>query len=366
MATRTPRRTRRSVRAMSNRPNRFKQVQKRIRREKEGKLPLFWYGGRDILTKENWKALIDRYNPKDLMETMDKIEEKARLKGSGVPIPETYMIVETEEDLERFQMWVHGSNGSFVIKPAKGHGGAGILVVNKRVAKRYILTSGKGVEDGYLIRHAKRIIDGIYTKKEPDRALVEERLVISRKLRELQTPGLLDIRIVAFKGFPIMAMTRLPTKMSGGKANIHQGAIGAGISISEGRIISATYLRKNIKRHPTSGKALIGFKFNMWEDILEVAAEAAGSMGLGFVGVDLTLAEGRGVVVLEVNKRPGLEIQNANGAGMKRRIKWVQSFVRKNRIDHTVMGPGLKAELSRTWDAAGWKKVPPVGGTEEE
>jgi len=351
---------------MRNRPNRFKQVQKRIRRDREGRLPLFWYGGRDILTKENWKAFIDKYNPKELMETMDKIEEKVRLKEAGVPIPETYMIVEFEEDLDRFHQWMQGSSGSFVIKPAKGHGGAGVLVVNRRVAKRYILTSGKGVEDASLVRHAKRIIEGVYTKKEPDRALIEERLVISRKLRELQTPGLLDIRIVAFKGFPIMAMTRLPTKMSGGRANIHQGAIGAGISISEGRIISATFLRKNIKRHPMSGKALIGFKFNMWEEILEVASEAAGSMGLGFVGVDLTLAEGRGVVVLEVNKRPGLEIQNANGAGMKRRIKWVQRFVRKNRIDHNEMGPGLKAELSRTWDAAGWKKTPQSPGEGEE
>ena len=124
-------------------------------------------------------------------------------------------------------------------------------------------------------------------------------------------------------------------------------------------------MRKNIRRHPTSGKTLIGFRFNMWEEIMETASEAGGCMGLGFVGVDLTIAEGRGVVVLEVNKRPGLEIQNANGAGLKRRIRWVERFIRKNRIDPLELGPGLKAELSRNWDAAGWRKSGPAEIEEE-
>jgi glutathione synthase/RimK-type ligase-like ATP-grasp enzyme len=186
--------------------------------------------------------------------------------------------------------------------------------------------------------------------------MIEERLLLSKRLRELMTPGLLDIRVVVYRGFPIMAMTRLPTKRSGGRANIHQGAIGAGISISEGRIISATYLRRTIKKHPTSGKGLIGFQFYMWEEILEVSSEAGSCLGMGFVGVDLTVAEGKGVVVLEVNKRPGLEIQNANKAGLKRRIKWVERYLRKNRISENDIGPGIKAELSRNWDSAGWKK----------
>ncbi|MBN1538620.1 MAG: hypothetical protein JW939_00615 [Candidatus Thermoplasmatota archaeon] len=342
--------------SLRRKPGRFKQVQKKLRKDREGKLPVSWYGVGDILTKENWKTLIDRYNPKELMETLDKVEEKARLQEAGVPIPETFMILETEEDLGRFLKWMKGSDGRFVVKPTKGHGGSGVLVVQGKAAKRYILTSGKGVEEDHIIRHARRILEGVYTRDEPDRALVEEKLVISRKLRELQTTGLLDIRVVAFKGFPIMAMTRLPTKVSGGRANIHQGAIGAGISISEGRVISATFLRRNIKRHPSSGRALVGFRFNMWEDILEKASEAASCMGMGFVGVDLTLAEGKGVVVIEVNKRPGLEIQNANGAGMKRRIRWVEKYLRKNGIDPTKVGPGLKSELSRNWDAAGWRK----------
>ncbi len=365
MSPSDPQRRRRSFLGLQRRPpNRFKQVQRNIRKESEGKLPLSWYGGRDILTKENWKYLIDKRNPKEILETMDKLEEKARLREAGVPIPGTFLVLETEEDIERYSQWLGNQTTGFVVKPSKGHGGSGVLVVNRRVAQRFILTSGKGVEASFLIRHANRILEGAYTKKVPDRAIVEERLVLSRKLRELRPPGLLDIRVVVYRGFPIMAMTRLPTKRSGGRANIHQGAIGAGISISEGRIIAATYIRRTIKRHPTSGKGLLGFRFNMWEDILEIASEAGSCMNMGFVGVDLTVAEGHGVVVLEVNKRPGLEIQNANRSGMKRRIKWVDRYLRKNKISEKEIGTGIKAELSRNWDSDGWKK--PLAVQEEE
>jgi predicted ATP-grasp superfamily ATP-dependent carboligase len=102
----------------------------------------------------------------------------------------------------------------------------------------------------------------------------------------------------------------------------------------------------------------------MWEDILEIASEAGSCMDMGFVGVDLTVAEGRGVVVLEVNKRPGLEIQNANRSGMKRRVKWVDRYLRKNKISEKEVGSGIKAELSRNWDADGWRKV--TAAPEEE
>ncbi|MBN1538607.1 MAG: hypothetical protein JW939_00545 [Candidatus Thermoplasmatota archaeon] len=347
------------------RPNRFLQVQRYLRREREGSLPPSMYGSRDILTKENWKDLIIKHNPKEALETIDKVHEKVKLREAGIPIPTTYLIIETEEDLERFNVWLRDRKEGFVIKPSKGHGGSGVLVVSRRVAQRFILPSNRGVESSYLLRHVQRVISGHYTRSVPDRAIVEERLVLSNRLRELMTPGLLDLRVVCFKGFPVMAMTRLPTKRSGGRANIHQGAIGAGISICDGKIVSATYLRKSIKRHPTSGKALIGFGFNMWEEILETSVNAAESMGMGFVGVDLTVAEGKGVTVLEVNKRPGLEIQNANRAGMKRRIRWVERYLRKNRLKEGEIGPGIKVELARSWDRAGWRRTKAPGMEEE-
>lgn len=337
------------------RPSRFKQVQRHVRKNNEGKMPLSFYGTRDILTKDNWKKMVSRYNPKEVLETLDKIEEKKRLDEAGVPIPDTFLILEDLIDLERFEKWLSERKEGFVIKPSRGHGGSGVLVVLKRVASRFILTSGRGVEKHQLERHARKIIEGHYTKGTPDRVIIEQKLTLSRKLRELMTPGLADIRVVALKGFPLMAMTRLPTRRSGGKANIHQGAIGAGISISDGAIGSATYLRKNVKLHPVSGRALIGFRFNMWDEILETASAAADAMDMGFVGVDLAVDDRKGVVVLEVNKRPGLEIQNANRSGLKRRIRYVERYIRKNGKQIMDLGPGIKAELSKVWDAKDWK-----------
>lgn len=329
-----------------------------------GKLPVNWYGRGEILSKDEWKGAVKKFNPAEMMEISDKLEQKLRLSKAGVVIPETYMIVENEEDLPRFSEWLDGRNSGFVIKPSNGHGGSGVLVIIKRTASRYIKTSGKGIEKSTLTRHAERIYLGEFSGNVPDKAIVEERLILSRQLRELMTPGLLDIRIVVFKGFPIMAMTRLPTRRSGGRANIHQGALAAGISISEGRITSATYMRKNVRTHPSTGREIIGFRFNMWDQVLEMASGAADAMEMGFVGVDLTVDQNKGVVVIEVNKRPGLEIQNANRKGLKGRMRHVAREIKRSKMDSRTIGPGIKAELSRQWDINEWKRIKAGEGEE--
>ena len=352
------------LRGFRKKPNRFIQVQKSLRRKGDGRLPLSFYGTSDILTKEQWKRTIEKYNPREMLQNLDKIEEKVLLTGAGISVPETYLLLETVDDMEKLKEWLKDWNDGFAIKPASGHGGAGIKVINSRTAGRFITISGKGIGSDEIMVHAERILKGSYTRGEPDRVIVERRLILDRSLRELMTPGLLDIRVVSLHGFPLMAMTRLPTKRSKGKANIHQGAIGAGISLCEGRITSATLLRRNVKRHPTSGRQILGFKFNMWEEILEVASLASDVSGLGFVGVDLTVDIKTKVTILEVNKRPGLEIQNANRAGLKRRIRWVESMIKKSGDDIKALGPGIKIELSRKWDMNDWRK--PLEEMEEE
>lgn len=347
----------RAISRFGGKPNRFLQVQNTLRRQRRGKLPASVYGITDILTKEQWKKVIEKYNDSELMVSLNKLEEKVRLNEAGVKVPENLMVLETEEDLLEFEDWLKNCSQGFAMKPSSGHGGLGIKVIDRKVAGRFISISGKGLEIKNILRHAERILEGHYTRGEPDRVMVEKRLILHPSLRELMTPGLPDIRVVVLGGFPLMAMTRLPTRRSMGRANIHQGAIGAGISLSEGRITSATLLRKNVKRHPTSGKQVVGFRFNMWEEILEAASTASDASGLGFVGVDLTMDRDEGIVVLEVNKRPGLEIQNANRAGLKKRIKWVERAIRKSKGGLTSLGPGIKVELSRKWDMNGWEEA---------
>ena len=356
MAGRRPGPIHRVLRGLRGKTNRFRQVQRSLRKDSDIRLPIALYGRSDILTKDQWRKIIDKYNSQDLLETLNKLDQKIRLTEAGVIVPENYLVMESEEDLDRFGEWLKGQSIGFALKPSSGHGGSGIKVIEKRVAGRFITISGKGLGIDDITRHAGKILKGNFTRGEPDHAIVERRLILHKSLRELLTPGLLDIRIVVFRGFPLMAMTRLPTRRSIGKANIHQGAIGAGISLSEGRITSATLFRRSVKCHPSSGKQVVGFRFNMWEEILETASMAAEASGFGFVGVDLTMDRDLGVVVLEVNKRPGLEIQNANRSGLRRRIRWVETRINKDGSDLLAQGPGIKAELSRKWDIAGWRK----------
>src|SRR5207244_8889482 len=47
-----------------------------------------------------------------------------------------------------------------------------------------------------------------------------------------RSKGIPDVRVVLYRDEPAMAMLRLPTRASNGRANLHQGGIGAGIDAS--------------------------------------------------------------------------------------------------------------------------------------
>ncbi len=54
--------------------------------------------------------------------------------------------------------------------------------------------------------------------------IIEKKIVLTKEIELLGTFGLPDVRIVAYNMVPIMAMMRIPTAESDGKANIHGGA----------------------------------------------------------------------------------------------------------------------------------------------
>jgi len=148
-------------------------------------------------------------------------------------------------------------------------------------------------------------------------------------------------------------MTRLPTKKSGGKANLHQGAVGAGVNIASGRIESAilAHHRKPIRVHPDTGIELIGQTIPFWQKILELAARSQQASGLGFAGVDIVISEARGPMVMEVNKRPGLEIQNANRRPLLRRLRVVEAALDEGVDLKTSEG----IELMKRLASSNWK-----------
>ncbi len=267
---------------------------------------------------------LDKYNPAELMTELNKSKAKALLLSSGIPVPDNYLLVSKREDLAEAIDVAMRAPG-FVLKPSEGFGGEGIIVVHRREGDVFVTSEGR-LRSEDLIQHLTNILDGAYNDGRPDEALVEALVENHPALKPIAPRGVPDVRVICFLGYPVMAMLRLPTRRSGGKANLHMGAVGAGVEISTGSINFATWKGQLVRRHPDTGKKLLGFQVPFWEDILEIASEAQRISGLGFAGVDIVFDNLRGPLVLEVNRRPGLEIQKANGTGLLPRLEALKSL----------------------------------------
>lgn len=111
-------------------------------------------------------------------------------------------------------------------------------------------------------------------------------------------------------------MLRLPTKASKGRANLHQGAIAAGIDLKTGRTLGGVWHNRTIAIHPDTGLAIGGLNIPYWSRILTIAQNLSVALKMGYIGIDIVLDVREGPVVLEANARPGLAVQIANRIGL--------------------------------------------------
>ena len=117
-----------------------------------------------------------------------------------------------------------------------------------------------------------------------------------------------------------MAMVRLPTQASRGRANLHQGAVAAGIELHSGRTLGGVCQSRIIDVHPDTRQPIQGLVIPYWTQLLGAAVRLATHLEMGYVGIDFVLDENRGPIVLEANARPGLAIQLANRTGLLHRL----------------------------------------------
>jgi len=258
----------------------------------------------------------------------NKLLTKEALIQLNVPVPVThkvyrhfYELRKLEEDLSQFP--------EFVIKPAKGRGGSGIAVISGRKGADWVGVSGKVYTLQDLRKHISDIIFGVYSFGLNDEAMIESRVMQHKAMNTISPYGLADIRIIVFRHQPIMAMTRIPTLASDGKANLHQGAVGVGIDLESGRTHHAIHQGIPVNEHPDTGVALIGHSLPFWKKVLEITHLTAKSVPLGYLGIDIVLAPD-GPKVLEINVRPGIEIQNANMEGMREILESHNAFPRRS------------------------------------
>lgn len=292
---------------------------------------------------KRWKALEERgimginrrnadyvlkYNKRSLYPLVDdKILTKERAIAEGIHVPDMYGIIETEKDISKLHKIIE-NHRDFVVKPAQGAGGDGIIVIADRFEGRYKTVSGKLISHDEIEYQISNILTGLYSLGGArDRALIEYRVTPDPIFKSISYEGVPDIRIIVLMGYPVMAMLRLPTRQSGGKANLHQGAIGVGVDLATGITLHGTWMNDTIHKHPDTENAVAGVQIPYWQNFMELAARCYELCGLGYIGVDMVLDQERGPLILELNARPGLNIQIANDAGLAYRAQRIEEHI---------------------------------------
>lgn len=265
---------------------------------------------------------IQPHNPRSAFPLVDdKTKTKKILSESGIPVPRTLAVVDS---LVRIPSVIDGlmDEDAFVVKPARGRAGGGVLLVERKPNGSWQTPSGREITTEGLRRHLADILFGVYSfGRMGDSALVEERVVPHEFFKRIYGRGIPDIRVITYGGTPIVSMLRVPTDRSDGKANLHQGAIGVGIDTSTGQTTGGVYRGKTIANHPNSGQILRGLSIPYWGDIMNFAIQAAGTVPLGYLGIDFVIDSTHGPLILELNARPGLQIQVVNQTGIVEQLR---------------------------------------------
>lgn len=288
---------------------------------------------------------ISRLNPRRLYPRVDdKVLTKELSLEAGMAVPELYGVIRNQRDVRAFTDIV-ADRESFVIKPAQGSGGDGILVVTGRSQRRrntFRLSSGLLITGAEIEHHLSNIVSGQYSLSgNPDTAIIEYCVRFDPVFAEVSHQGVPDIRVIVYRGYPAMAMVRLPTRASDGKANLHQGAVGAGVDMSLGQTLNGVLDDNVVDEHPDTGALISGLQIPQWDFILQSSARGYEVTGLGYLGVDMVIDSDQGPLILEMNARPGLNIQIANCTGLAQRISRIDEIYERK------LSPEQRARVSR-------------------
>lgn len=299
---------------------------------------------RQFLTKnERNKVYLRKNSARGRAIADSKYKTKKVLGKARVGVPRLIARFKNQEELDKFR-W-EDLEGNFVVKPVSGYGGEGIIIIRKRGkwAGEWVTVGGQKLTSQDLKQHCQEILGGKYSLHGmPDNVLVEERIKIHPKFLTLTKSGTPDVRVIVYNKIPVMAMLRVPTEKSRGKANLQQGALGLGLDLAtgittfgvegKGDLVDKIFDYKKKKKIKVNG-----IRVPMWREILETAIRCQEAVPeLEFMGVDVVLDKEKGPVVLEVNARPGLSIQICNKAGLRSRMERVEG-IEVRSVDQAIM-----------------------------
>lgn len=264
---------------------------------------------------------IQRWNKRESFPLVDdKLLTKQLAIDAGIAVPELYGVIAIYHEVRDLET-ILGDHEDFALKPSAGSGGEGIVIIESRNKDRYRKPNGSILRRAEIEDHIAEILGGVYSLGgQPDKVILEYRVKFDPIFDPISYLGVPDIRIIVFLGIPVMAMVRLPTRQSDGKANLHKGAVGAGIDMGSGCTLGGVCQNVAAPEHPDTGNPVTGVRIPDWEELLCIASRCYEITQLGYLGVDIVLDRDRGPLLLELNARPGLSIQIANGAGLLPRL----------------------------------------------
>lgn len=280
---------------------------------------------------------IGQHNDRKNFPLVDnKLKTKEIAQKANIAVPSMIATIKNQSEIKQLGKILDNVNG-FVLKPAHGSAGKGIIVIVARQGEYFIKPNGERLSLKEIQKDVSNILSGLYSLGgRYDVAMIETLVVFDPIFDNYSYEGVPDIRVVVYRGFPAMAMLRCSTKESDGKANLHQGAVGVGIDLATGKPINAVQHNRAIIKHPDTGYDFSQLKIPHWDKLLPLAASCYDITQLGYLGVDIVLDKNLGPLILELNARPGLAIQIANRQGEVPRFELIDQQAMNLSVEERV------------------------------
>ena len=143
-----------------------------------------------------------RYNRRKLYPLVDdKLKTKRLALQAGIAVPPLYELIETEHQTKKLDELLR-PYADFVIKPARGAGGDGIIVISEKVFGRYRQINGTLITTQELSYHLSCLLSGAYSLGgHPDYAIIEHRVIVDPVFADVSYEGIPDIRIITLLGY---------------------------------------------------------------------------------------------------------------------------------------------------------------------
>src|SRR5262249_23605059 len=133
----------------------------------------------------------------------------------------------------------------------------------------YLRHNGEALGMESIRQHISDILSGMYSLGgRPDQAIIQQRVRLHPAFEPIAYKGIPDIRVILYRNEPAMAMLRLPTKASNGRANLHQGGIGTGVDLASGITHHAVQRNRFVLDHPDTKVPVVGRRVPYWDEVL--------------------------------------------------------------------------------------------------